>query len=108
MPDDRTQLLAKFADPLRVFGQLLLTPTVRHRAQQRDQGRWRRKDYALVDSLLNQGRILFESSTEEGLARQEQHDKFGRRFAGSPSMISPPAWSYDRAPGARDSSAGPA
>ncbi len=65
---------------LRIFGHLFLTPTVRHRLQQRNQRRRRRNDHSLSNAILNQLRIVLECRAVESLTGKKQQYKLGRRL----------------------------
>ena len=77
--DPLIQGFAQTADLQSVFCDLFLSPAVGHRAQQGNQGGRGGEDHPLLDAILDQGWILLQCGTEEGLARQEQDGEFRRR-----------------------------
>src|SRR5437899_3013375 len=69
------KLMAEIADRLRVLSHLLLPPTISHGLQQSDQSSRRSQYHSLLDSELDQRRVLFKRRTEERLAGQKQHNE---------------------------------
>ena len=68
------------ADLFRVLGELLLAPSVGNSAKECDQGGRCRQNHLLIATRLDEGRILLEGGTEEGLSRKEEHDELGCRL----------------------------
>ena len=71
------QILAERADGLSVLRQLLLSPSIGHGPQQRDQRRGRGDHDFLREPLLDDGAIIFQRRPQKLLPRQEQDDELG-------------------------------
>src|SRR5262249_14777318 len=81
--------MPKLADCLRVLRNLLLSPTVSDRLEQSDQRRWRSQYHPLLDSELDQRRVLLERRAEKRFAGQEQNHELRRAVELFPITLCP-------------------
>jgi len=94
-PHGVVEVSAELADLPRVLAHRLLLPAVRHRPQQRDQRRRARGDDALIDTELDEPRVLLErraglsAAGRVGKAEQSGFCKAACKFAPKTPAIIP-------------------